>query len=301
MDRRGLIETTTRMAYKASPRPSYSEPTHLRYNTVTRYVWGDEEAGEVADWIYVSTDKIHHLVWELPPGGAFRHSSEFRTIFGADVIYYVLSGVMMIANPETGEVHRVRAGEAAFFRKDTWHHAFNYSREPLRVLEYFAPPPSQRTSGVYARTKPLLTEMKYCIDAAIGRWPMDDEMLEHIRTIHVIGEESRLWLLEGAKGNEVPIGLLVSTEHLTVGQAELLPGQRSDVISNGGDKSFYLIRGQLSILCPEKEGGQSSFEMKPQDGFFLPAGTPHQMRNTGDMTASIMFGVAPNYKPDARN
>ena len=64
-------------------------------------------------------------------------------------------------------------GESAFFRKDTWHHAFSYSTEPLRVLEFFAPPPSQGTSGAYARTRPLLMESKYGIDAALGCWPME--------------------------------------------------------------------------------------------------------------------------------
>ena len=135
------------MTYKPSPRPTFTEPTHLAYATVTRHLWGDPEAGEVADWIYVSSDKIHQLLFALAPGGLFRHSSEFRTIFAADEIYYVISGVMVIANPETGEVQRVNPGEAAFFRRDTWHHAFNYSRETLRVLEFFAPPPSQVPSN----------------------------------------------------------------------------------------------------------------------------------------------------------
>ncbi|MDZ4659469.1 MAG: cupin domain-containing protein [Bythopirellula sp.] len=284
------------MAYKASPRPSYTEPTHLRHDAVTRYLWGDPEAGEVADWIYVSTDKIHHLVWGLPPGGAFRHSSEFRTIFGADVIYHVLSGVMVIANPETGEVHRVQAGEAAFFRKDTWHHALNYGSQPLRVLEYFSPPPSQGTSGVYARSKPLLTEVRYCLDRAIGRWPLNRQEIQREFTIHIIRPEDRLWLLEGGRGQELLVGLLVSTEHLTVGQIELLPGQRSDVLSNAGDKSFHLLSGSLNILCPAIEEGQRWFELKPQDGFYLPAGTPHQLHNIGDTPVTVMFGVAPTYR-----
>ena len=124
----------------------------------------------MADWIYVSSDKIHQLVFGLSPGQSFRHSEEFRTIFAADEVLYVLSGTMILANPETGEVHRVQPGEAAFFRRDTWHHAFNYSAEPLRVLEYFAPPPSQGTSGAYARTKPNLTEVKYTQDHLLEQW-----------------------------------------------------------------------------------------------------------------------------------
>ena len=148
------------MGYAPSPRPTFSEPTHIPYAAVTRHLWGDPEAGEVADWIYVSSDKIHQLLFGLAPGGAFRHSDSFRTIFAADEVLYVLSGVMVLANPQTGEVHRIQTGEAAFFRRDTWHHAFNYSSEPLRVLEYFAPPPSQGTSGAYAQTKPNLTDVK---------------------------------------------------------------------------------------------------------------------------------------------
>ena len=75
------------MAYKPSPRPTFSEPTHLRYENVTRYLWGDPVAGTVADWIYVSTDKIHQIIYGLAPGGEFRHSDEFRTIFAADLVY----------------------------------------------------------------------------------------------------------------------------------------------------------------------------------------------------------------------
>src|SRR3712207_2565728 len=123
------------MTYKPSPRPTFDGPAAIHYRDITRHLWGDEDAGEVADWIYVSSDRIHQLVYGLPPGGAFRHSDSFRTIFAADVVYYVLSGTLVIANPGTGEVQRLDPGDAAFFRRDTWHHAFNYSTEPLRVLE----------------------------------------------------------------------------------------------------------------------------------------------------------------------
>ena len=139
-----------------SPRPSFDRPTHIPYEQVTRHVWGDEVSGEVIDWIYVSSSKIHQLVFSMPFGGYFRHSDSHRTIFAADELYYVISGTFVMTNPETGEAHRVNAGEAAFFRRDTWHHGFNYGTEPLRVLEFFAPPPSQGTSSAYAKTKPNL-------------------------------------------------------------------------------------------------------------------------------------------------
>ncbi|MEZ4659678.1 MAG: cupin domain-containing protein [Caldilineaceae bacterium] len=185
---------------------------------MTRHLWGDPVAGTVADWIYVSSDKIHQLVYGLGPGGAFRHSDEFRTIFGADLVYYVLSGVMVIANPQTGEVQRVQPGEAAFFRRDTWHHVLNYSGEPLRVLEFFAPPPSQGASGAYARQQPLLTETRYLCEEAVGRWPMERREIEAAATLHVVREADLLWQLIPGEPHETLVGLLVSTEHLTVGK-----------------------------------------------------------------------------------
>ena len=149
------------MAYKSSPRPTFDRPTHIPYAGVTRYLWGDDESGKVDDWIYVSSAKIHELVFGLPPGAAFRHSTEFRTVFGADEVLYVLEGTYISANPETGEVHVANEGEAIFFRKDTWHHGFNGGTGPVRVLEFFAPPPSTGTSGAYARTQALCRQAAF--------------------------------------------------------------------------------------------------------------------------------------------
>ena len=279
-----------------SPRPTYDCATAIPQEKATHFVWGDDQAGQVQDWIYVSSDKIHQLVYGLAPGGAFRHSDEFRTIFAADLVYYVLSGTMVIANPATGEVHRVQPGEAAFFRRDTWHHAFNYSREPLRVLEFFAPPPSQGTSGAYARKQPLLTTVKYTQDQALGRWPMARAEIEREHTIRVVGEHDLLWRYEGGNGQEVLVGLLVATEHLTVGKMFLLPGQHTDLQTHGGDESLYLLEGILHMHCPEKEG-QQWFELKPQDGFYIPVGVSHAYYNMTDKPVTLVFGVAPTYLP----
>lgn len=284
------------MGYSPSPRPTFSEPTHLPYQAVTRHLWGDQDAGEVADWIYVSSDKIHQLIFGLLPGRGFRHSESFRTIFAADEILYVLSGTMILSNPESGEVHRLQPGEAAFFRRDTWHHAFNYSTEPLRVLEYFAPPPSQGTSGAYARTRPYLAESKYTQDQWLGRWPLAQSEVRANHTIRVLREADLLWRLEGAE-HRLLVGLLAATEHLTVGKIYLMPGQQSDVQIHAGDESFYLLEGTLNIRLPENEG-RRWFELEPRDGFYIPQGTPHQYYNISDRPVSLIFGVAPTYLPE---
>ncbi len=281
------------MAYLSSPRPTFTGPAHIPYETVTRHLWGDQISGEVADWIYVSSDKIHQLVFGLPLGGAFRHSDAYRTIFAADEVFYVLSGIMALNNPETGEVHRVLPGEAVFFRRDTWHHAFSLGSEPLRVLEYFAPPPSQGTSGAYARTKPNLTAPKYAQDEWMGRWPMAHIEAHRSFTMRVMREPDVLWRLEG-QDRQVLVGILASTEYLTVGKVHLRPGQQTDVQAHGGDEGLYLLDGSLNMRLPENEG-QRWFELKPGDGFYIPQGTPHQYYNITERSASLIFGIAPDY------
>jgi quercetin dioxygenase-like cupin family protein len=279
----------------ASPRPTFDGPTHIPYEQVTRHVWGDATSGEVIDWIYVSSSKIHQLVFSIPSGGHFRHSDKHRTVFAADELYYVISGTFVMTNPETGEVHRLTAGEAAFFRRDTWHHGFNCGTEPLRVLEFFAPPPSQGTSSAYAKTKPNLTEFRYTQDEWLEKWPMEKAAAENRFAMKVLRDSDILWRMEG-KARQTLTGLLVSTDHLTVGKVFLLPGQETEVEAHGGDESIYVLEGQVALRVQVPDASPW-YELKPGDGFFLPQGTLHQYRNLSDKPATIVFGVAPKYLP----
>jgi mannose-6-phosphate isomerase-like protein (cupin superfamily) len=276
-------------------RPTFPGPAHIPYSAVTRYLWGDPEAGEVADWVYVSNEKIHLLVFGLPPGGWFRHSERSRTIFNADEIYYVLQGTMVISNPQTGEVHPVNPGEAAFFRRDTWHHACNYGTEPLRVLEYIAPPPRQGSTQPYARTQPYLSESRYTQDQWIGHWPMAADEVEAGFSMRVVRPNDLLWRMEGEQ-SPVLVGLLAATEHLTVGRMRLLPGQKSSVEVHGGDEVLYVLEGALNVHLLATEG-QNWYELQPQDGFFVPEGTQHQYYNYSSQPVELMFGIAPRYFP----
>lgn len=281
-------------SYAPSPRPTFDQPTVIPYREVTRHLWGDPTAGEVADWIYISSQQIHQLVFGLAVGGAYRHSEAFRTVFAADELLYVLEGEMAFNNPETGEVHRVRQGQSIFFRKDTWQHAFNIGTGPLRVLEYFAPPPSQGTSGPYAKTRPYLTNPDYGRDDYLGNWPMGRESARNEETIYLLQEKDILWRLEGNE-QQALVGILASTEHLTVGTMELLPGRQSDLEIHGGDEGLYLLEGTLHVHTPEGEAGKW-FELNPKDGFYIPQGSPHRYFNMSGEPVRFIFGVAPDYR-----
>lgn len=217
-------------------------------------------------------------------------------MFGADEVLYVLAGTFGCANPETGEVQVARAGEAIFFRKDTWHHGFNLGGEPVRVLEYFAPPPSTGTSGAYARTRPYLDASLYGQDQWLGRLPMESAALRATHSLRVLRDGDLHWRLEGRTQSAL-VGLYAATEHLTVGRMRLLPGQRSDAEARGGDESLYVLSGTLNVHVPEAEG-QAWFELQPRDGFYTPQGAVRQFQNLTDEPVELLFGVAPRYLPE---
>jgi quercetin dioxygenase-like cupin family protein len=271
------------MAYKPSPRPTFAEPTAIREADAVRHLWGDAEAGFVQDLIYVSSDRIHGIVFELPPGEAFRHSESFRTVFAADELFHVLQGTLVLANPETGEVVRAEPGESVFFRRDTWHHGFSYGTDELRVLELFAPPPATGTSGAYARTRPYLTRSAYADDRALGTTTGPRET----PSFRVLRPSDATWRLDSG----ILVGLLVSTEHLTVATVRVLPGGASAQESHAGDELVYATAGPLRVVV---DGTEAILE--PGDAFYVPAGVVHRYESAGGPAEAIL-GVAPDYRP----
>lgn len=277
-------------------RPTFDGPTFIPKAQRALQIWGDDESGEVADAIYVSNEKIHLMVFTMPPGGGFVHSQDFRTRFDADELYHVLSGELLLTNPETGEVHLVRPGEAVYFGRDTWHHAFTGGEEAVRVLEFIAPGPLSGNTQAYARTKPNLTGVKSVAEEWLGRWPHAREEARRTRTMQLLDDRDVLWALEGEE--RVLVGIRVSTERMTVGSVHLRPGQRSDVHAHLGDECVLAAGGQVGIRMPEHDG-QRWFELGPEDGMFIPEATPHRYQNVSGAPATLLFIVAPSYAPPA--
>ena len=74
----------------------------------------------------------------------------------------------------------------------------------------------------------------------------------------------------------VLVGLLVSTEHLTVGTVTVPAGHSSVEESHDGEEILYATRGALRV-----EAGGVEATLAPGDGFLIPAGTPHTLRRRG--------------------
>lgn len=273
--------------YAPSPRPTYDAPTLVRRNEIKHHIWGDKQSGLVADWLHASTDRIHVLEFGLAPGCWFKHSPTFRTVFAADEVLYVLQGAMLACNPQTGEVVECLAGESLFFRRDTWHHVRAQGSEPLRVLEFFAPPPSQGTSGAYAMKQVYLEAPVYqrnellgnCIGAAT------------LSTLRRIGMRERTLRLEG----EIAVGLIVSTEHLTVAELQVPAGAAGERTAHGGDAMLVGLAGELMVRTHWKSQA-ATFELGPRDAVFIPQTGQYEVLSFSG-SATALLGVAPRYLP----
>jgi quercetin dioxygenase-like cupin family protein len=279
--------------YRPSPRPDFPGLTLLRYEDVVRHLWGDDESGRVADWIYLSNRALHVIVFSLPVGGGFTHSPAYRTVFGADEVMVVLEGDFALANPETGEVVSARPGEAVFFRKDTWHHGFNVGTSQVRVLEFFAPPPATGTSGEYARLRPYLEKADWRYDSGAsasdeveGKGPsMRRKTLSRI-------EEGSLTLELRGSDRKTAVGYFARTEHLSAGTMTLNPGTRLPAESHVGDELVYIDEGSLFVCAPDNPG-QKWFELGARDGMYLPARVSHEYHNLANRPAKALFAQAP--------
>jgi quercetin dioxygenase-like cupin family protein len=282
------------MTYTRSPETAYTEPTRITRHEFPLRVWGDDDAGRVFDWVHVSNDAIHQLVFVLPPGGSFRHSDDYRTIFAADVVYHVLKGTLAVADPETGEVQRLAAGETLLIPRDTWHHGFNCGTEPAHAIECIAPAPRQGTTRAYSAQLENLTEARYAADRWFERWPDARDEARKANRMSIVRENDILWRIEGNGGAHV--GILVSTENATFARVEVLPGRSSGSHSHAGEETGYVLDGHLNIRCEAIDGASEVLlEVEAGEAFYLPAGVRHEYLNWAGETTRFFVQVAPTY------
>ena len=275
----------------------------IPYSAAVLKLWGDDDSGRVGDWFYVSTMSIEQVMFSLAPGQIFRHSDRYRLSLGADELYYVLEGTFAMANPKTGEVHVAEAGQALFFRKESWHHGFNCGTDEVRILEYLAPPGPAGGTHSYADAQPMLPfeDVRYAQNQFLGRWPMAAAEAAAAFTQQRITTDDLLWRFEGVK-HPMLVGIYVSTENLTVGRAQLLPGKVSERTSRGSDTVGFVLNGKLNLFLPGEDAvgrGRSDgrwYEMHHADGFYVPADTPHQYFNTTDEIVMFMFATGSSYR-----
>jgi quercetin dioxygenase-like cupin family protein len=269
---------------------AYSKPTKIAARDAKRFLWGDDQAGWVSDWIYGSSPNIHMMAFSLDVGARFGNSPDFKTYYDCAETYYCLKGQFTFHCPETGEVHVLDKGDLLYFPPNTWHWGYNFGTEECRVLESLTPRLEQHIE-IYAAKQTWLSTIRNVEDDLVGNYIPGKYKTKARATLirrtdlayEIVGEQRPI---------RVAIG--VSTSMLTTGFVDLHPGQKSEIVSHPGDKVLYVLEGQLNIHLPDSDGDW--WELVEGDTAFIPNGCRHAFFNTSDARTEFLFSVAPFYR-----
>jgi quercetin dioxygenase-like cupin family protein len=269
---------------------AYDKPTLIKAAEAPRFLWGDRAASYVSDWIYGSSPAIHMMSFEMSVGSRFGNSPDFKTYYNCAETYHCLKGEFTFHCPETGEVHVLHVGDTLYFPPNTWHWGYNFGSETCRILECLTPRTEEAVEA-YAKKQPWLKDIRHGPRELIGKFiPGEARGKPRARLIRP-GEY--LYELVG-EARPTRVGLVCSTDMLTVGIIDLHPGQEGDLISHPSDKVLYCLDGRANVYLPEEV--PNWWAMEEGDSAFVPSSTQHAFFNTSDRMAKVLFGVAPQYR-----
>jgi quercetin dioxygenase-like cupin family protein len=269
---------------------AYDKATLIKAGAAPRFLWGDAQAGYVSDWIYGSSPKIHMMSFEMTVGARFGNSPDFKTYYNCAETYHCLKGEFTFHCPETGEVHVVKKGDTLYFPPNTWHWGYNFGAETCHMLECLTPRTEEAVEA-YAKKQPPLKDIRYDQRDLVGKFAPGAGRGTQRAKLMRAGEY--LYEIAGEK-RPMRVGLVCSTDLLTVGIIDLYPGQEGDFISHPGDKVLYCLDGRANVYLPEET--PNWWEMTKGDSAFVPGGKNHAFFNTSDAMAKVLFGVAPQYR-----
>ena len=275
-----------------------SEPMLVRQWEATRFLWGDEESGQVSDLIYGRGERISAVSYSLGPGHWFGASKAWKPRYDQHRFYYVVQGSLAIHDPESGQVEVASRGTAITWRGARYHFGYNAGSDEVVVLDWFAPP--DRPLGTpEIDTMPAKPDLGAIVGGRydlLGAWP-DRRPDVQARTLAegglaAVGPGTALHFVHGSR-RPLLISILSSSSQLTAGTFSLAGGTRSEPEQHPGDEVVYAVEGRLHVHLTERGDW---FELTPLDCLYIPGDMPHEYWSYGTGGVTAVFCVAPDYR-----
>ncbi len=122
----------------------------------------------------------------------------------------------------------------------------------------------------------------------MGRAAIEDK-----DSLQLIQDRDLRWRAEG----HLQVGLMCSTEHLTVAELHLLPGESSAVRLNAGDALMHVTQGELHVHTPEADAG-TWWRVQEGESIVIPDGIAYRLVNQSPDAVCLISGSAPGYLRD---
>ncbi len=132
----------------------------------------------------------------------------------------------------------------------------------------------------------------------LGKYPISgEEARKNKRLIH-IPPEKMLNLIHG-KENHILVSFFVSNDFVHFGKIKIPKGIYSDPETHKGDEVLFVLQGKLTVQVyndDEEDTGvlHESYEIHPQEQFFIPEGSKHRYLNFSNEIVEAVFGIAPD-------
>jgi len=276
----------------------FSAAASVRRRDATRFLWGDEESGQVADLIYGRGERVSAVTFSLGPGQWFGWSNDWKPLYDQHRFYYVVQGTLAIHDPETGEVEVASAGQAVTWQGARYHFGYNVGDDDVLVLDWFAPPERPADvpeTAMMASKRPLGRVVGGRYDL-LEHWPEarseERRRAQADKSLTTVGPENALNLVFGSR-SPLLVSILSSSEHLTGGTFSLRGATKSEPEQHPGDEVVFCLSGRLHVHLPETGGW---FDLDPLDCAFVPAETSHEYWSYEAGRTSAAFCVAPGYR-----
>ncbi|MCL4487747.1 MAG: cupin domain-containing protein [Chloroflexi bacterium] len=290
--------------------PEQKRPTHIKATEYFDFIYPPHSPGySDLSRIIASTDKLLVGTYQLAPGGSFDPAD----IHPGDEAYYILDGIVTQQNPVSGQFVQAKKGEALWLPIASWHKAFNFEDEIMRILFFIAPrpwdehiPPPNFPQGddmkMYkgkhnerlpkAGTIPSVARLGTTDE--IGHWPIEGaEGRQGPRPFYRITEEQKLINVSGWR-NPMLVKFFVSNDLLHMGEFSLPAGgtgpRLSEPDTHRGDCVLFVVRGSVTVNLPDTE---EAFIIPAEDAMFIPEGVRYQLINFEAHAVKAIFCIAP--------
>ncbi|MDD3140619.1 MAG: cupin domain-containing protein [Lachnospiraceae bacterium] len=255
----------------------------------------------------VTTDTFMLGIYELAPGASF----DPLDIHPGDESYYILKGPV-IQRSGNGQFAYLETGDGLYMPEGAWHKAHNFSAEITRILYFITPkawgenippaiiPTDEETKFYKGPNNDKLPDMRNIIkDFArqgctddIGAWPVAGlEARKEPQAVYAVRDADKLNNITGT-AHPMLMRFITSNDYGHFGEFILPAGgygpRCSDPDVHKGDATIYCIDGPVTINLVDLE---ESYQLSPEDSFFLPAGTTYQLVNFQGQPAKCVFAI----------
>lgn len=287
-----------------------NEPLYLTPDTFSQFVYPDFGTMDQPNlnFVYFSSETLTVGEQIVAPGGFF----DPPDYHPGDETYFVLEGSVTQYCPETGQVIKIKEGEALLIPQGVGHNAYNFEDTVCRIIFVIAPKivedqlfpdnfnyPKKLVKGPsHEMFRPIGDwdeEQRYGTLDDIGRWPAEGKLMREMHTLYPIYENKKLLAIHGYD-RPMLIKFSVSTDYMHVGEFIVCRGGavngHSETISHQGETVLIGVDGPLTVYLMET---REAFVLNPRDGMYLPPNTEYRLVNYSDRTGRVLFCVGDKF------